>query len=75
MKEEILQAAASAFMGKDKQLHIQPLGEGLIHYTCKVSDLSTKKSIVLQAINTNVFHQPKDIVDNYRKVYEYLQKR
>ena len=74
MNIEFARKAAGQFIGKGRPLDIEPLGEGLIHFTCKVTDPSEKKSIVLQAINSLVFLKPGDIVSNYQKVYEYLER-
>jgi hypothetical protein len=74
MNIELARKAAGQFMGQGRHLDIEPLGEGLIHFTCKVTDPSENKSIVLQAINSVVFPRPADIVSNYQKVYEYLER-
>ncbi len=51
---------------------IEPLGDGIIHHTYKVT--GNRKPIVLQQINTHVFAKPETLVNNYLTVYEYLQR-
>ncbi len=50
---------------------IEPLGQGLIHHTYKVS-YPAGRNIVLQCINRAVFSQPENILYNYRLVYDFL---
>ncbi|MGB8191377.1 MAG: aminoglycoside phosphotransferase family protein [Chitinophagaceae bacterium] len=52
---------------------IEPLGNGLIHYTYKA--LENGKAIVLQKINTKVFADPDSLVSNYLALYEYLEQK
>ena len=52
---------------------IEPLGQGLINHTYKVS-YPAGKSIVLQCINRAVFRQPENILYNYRMVYDFLEQ-
>ena len=67
----ILQAAAHFGEG---QPGIEPLGQGLIHHTYKVS-YPAGKNIVLQCLNRTVFPHPEDILYNYRQVYGFLQQQ
>lgn len=49
---------------------IEPFGNGLINQTWKISD--PNKQYILQKVNTNVFHSPKDIADNTLILKKYL---
>ena len=74
MKTELVKKAAAHFLAPGQDPDIQLLGNGLIHHTYKVTDPSSQKSIVLQAINTHVFKNPDDIVHNYLMVYRFLSR-
>lgn len=65
--------AAGQFIKAGYPVLVELLGNGLIHQTFKAKESSGTKAIVLQAINTFVFKNPKDIVLNYLQIYEYLQ--
>jgi Ser/Thr protein kinase RdoA (MazF antagonist) len=71
VKTALVEKAANAFMGPGK-IAIESLGHGLIHHTYKVGH--SERKIVLQAINTEVFKKPEDIIYNYRETYQYLEK-
>jgi hypothetical protein len=53
---------------------LELLGSGLIHRTYKVN-FTEHASIVLQCINQATFSQPENIINNYRLVYDYLEKQ
>jgi hypothetical protein len=69
----ILLQAATQFIGNGSEIIIEPIGNGLIHQTYKAKKNSADNAVVLQAINTNVFKSPEDIVLNYSQLYEFLQ--
>jgi Phosphotransferase enzyme family len=71
-KEAILEAAEE-FIGTDGHTEIEPLGNGLIHHTYKISNPALDKKAILQAINTHVFTRPSDVAGNYLEIYAYLQ--
>ncbi|MBQ9729690.1 MAG: aminoglycoside phosphotransferase family protein [Clostridia bacterium] len=52
---------------------IKPYGEGLINSTLLVT--TTKRRYILQRINTNVFKQPNELMNNICAVTEYLHAR
>lgn len=54
------------------QAEINPLGNGLINHTYKITDHLRHINIVLQVVNTAVFQQPEDIQHNYLIVRNYL---
>jgi hypothetical protein len=54
------------------QAHVEPLGNGLIHYTYKASE--NGRAIVLQQINTKVFANPQSLIGNYLVVYNFLEQ-
>lgn len=70
--QDITVQKAAAQFGRGEQI-VEPLGEGLIHRTYKVTFEPGKTSIVLQCINQNTFPQPENIINNYRTIYHYLQ--
>jgi thiamine kinase-like enzyme len=71
---ELVKKAAGHFLSPGQEPDIQMLGNGLIHHTFLATDSSSKLSIVLQAINTQVFRNPDDIVHNYLLVYRFLNR-
>jgi Ser/Thr protein kinase RdoA (MazF antagonist) len=66
--------AAGQFLVSSTAITVELLGNGLIHQTFKAKNSIDEKAIVLQAINTNVFRSPEDIVINYQQIYEHLQQ-
>lgn len=52
---------------------LEPLKNGLINFTLKVS--SAKKTILLQQINKYVFTTPADLIHNHLTLYSYLKER
>ncbi|MEJ7740156.1 MAG: phosphotransferase [Chitinophagaceae bacterium] len=72
MKESIIQKAAAQY--GNGVIKIEPLGEGLIHRTSKVSYSNGQPEVVLQCINQRTFSQPENIIHNYLLVYEHLRK-
>jgi aminoglycoside phosphotransferase (APT) family kinase protein len=73
VKQELVQKAAQEFIGSANQIEIEQLGNGLINNTYKITDTSQKNKMVLQAINTNIFTKPADIISNYKEIFEYLE--
>lgn len=49
------------------------LGNGLIHQTYKVC--SAEKCVVVQKINTSVFHNPDALIYNYKIVFDEVQSQ
>lgn len=73
MKLLTIQKAAAQFgIGEP---HIEPLGDGLIHRTYKVTYPGSDVEIVLQCINQTMFPQPENIINNYRIISQYLNYR
>jgi hypothetical protein len=71
---EVVKKAAQQFCDwPPENIHVEQLGNGLINHTYKITDNSNGESIVLQAINTNVFSKPEDILFNYQLVYDCLK--
>ena len=71
MRSLVIEKAAAQF-GKGEQ-EIEPLGEGLIHRTYKVTYHGTDRPIVLQCLNQTTFPQPENIINNYRIISQYLK--
>jgi hypothetical protein len=68
----LIEKAANQFIGPG-DIVVDSLGHGLIHHTYRATNTGTQKSVLLQAINTNVFKKPDDILYNYSAIYQYLQ--
>lgn len=71
MKSLTIDKAAAQFGTGEPR--IEPLGEGLIHRTYKVSFRGQDTPIVLQCINQTMFPQPENIINNYRIISQYLK--
>ena len=71
---EVVKKAAAQFGGFEDDIIIEPLGNGLINHTYKITN-DKKKSFLLQAINTTVFTKPEDILFNYKLVFDYLEEQ
>jgi Ser/Thr protein kinase RdoA (MazF antagonist) len=54
---------------------VHPLGEGLINDTYRVSHPALAKEFVLQKINTNVFPQPEQIMNNIRTLTQHFAQQ
>src|SRR5215213_6729174 len=71
MKPSTIQKAAAQFgIGEPD---IQPLGDGLIHRTYKVTFPRDNGTIVLQCLNQTMFPQPENIINNYKIISQYLK--
>ncbi|MEO5996137.1 MAG: phosphotransferase [Chitinophagaceae bacterium] len=71
MKRDIIEKAAIQF-GNGAPV-IEPIGDGLIHRTFKVTFTGNDTAIVLQCINQRTFSQPENIIQNYQMLYGYLE--
>jgi thiamine kinase-like enzyme len=69
---EVVKNAALKFLNSDDYVSIEPLGQGLINQTFKITAAPGLKSFVLQAINSKIFLKPEDILFNYKLVYDTL---
>lgn len=56
-----------------EQVHISSLGNGLINQTWLVRNELTAETMVLQRLNTQVFEQPWDVIENAQKIGEHLR--
>src|ERR1700730_6140757 len=68
--EKIMEEVANQFGLKNAS--IEPLGDGIIHFTYKAA--ANGNAIVMQQINTKVFTKPEVLIDNYLLVYQFLQQ-
>ena len=58
----------------DKQLNnVIPFGNGHINSTFKVMFKNNQQEFILQKINTSVFANPDDLIQNHIKVQEYIK--
>ena len=74
MNPELVRHAAAKFV-PFQAISIEPLGNGLIHQTYKITFGSGHPSIVLQSINRTVFKDPEAILHNYNEVYQFLLRQ
>ena len=70
-KEGLMKTASSFAIGE--VLDCVPFGNGLINDTYLVN--CTHKKYVLQALNTNVFHDPCGVMENIEQVTAHLEKK
>jgi len=70
MNKETVFRAAHAFALEGEILSILPTGSGHIHDTYSVT--TNRAHYILQRINTNVFTQPDEVMENIRRIGEYL---
>ncbi|QOI96363.1 MAG: aminoglycoside phosphotransferase family protein [Flammeovirgaceae bacterium] len=71
MNVQVIRRAAQAFGYNQPELEL--LTSGLIHTTYKVTE--GNKALVLQQINTAVFTEPDKIVNNYKILFDYLNRQ
>jgi thiamine kinase-like enzyme len=69
--EQLIPEIIRAYGLSAKDLKIDRVGSGYIHYTFK---LSGNKNFILQRVNKNVFRQPELIAANLRHASDYLKK-
>ncbi len=69
--ENDISTILSQFPFEGKLIEVQPINEGLINTTL-VADFGEQK-YVIQKINTNVFKNPDNLMDNIVSVTEYLK--
>lgn len=62
-----------AFFFDNDYNSVTEFGNGLINSTFKVSN--SKKTIVLQKINSSVFKNPKTVIDNYISIFNFLLEK
>lgn len=60
------------YFSDNEVISVLPFGNGHINDTYKVDLVDNKCSYILQRINTNVFKNPKGIVDNHRRLQEHF---
>ena len=69
-------AIAQQFSPQKQITDIQPFGSGNINDTFLVSlQESADQSFILQRINTNVFHEPKLVMQNMRVYTNHVRDR
>ncbi len=69
--EEVM-SIASAFLPENAVSQPLPFGNGLINDTYLFSRKGTNEKYVLQHINGTVFPRPQDVIENMRRVTEFL---
>lgn len=74
MDHTCMEPAALHFLMEGKPVNCKPFGHGHINGTFLVETDANRKYI-LQRINTHVFTQPKELMNNIGAITEYLQDR
>ncbi len=70
----VCQEAVNALLPAGHPYTVEPVSGGLINYTCKVKDLSTGQTFLLQKINRQVFPEPEKIQANYGHLCDYISQ-
>lgn len=70
----VYQEAVTALLTTGHPYTVEPVSGGLINYTCKVKDLSTGQTFLLQKINRQVFPEPEKIQANYGHLCDYISQ-
>lgn len=69
--QEALEAYANPF----HEFSVEPLKEGLINQSYKVTSKLTGESFLLQQINKHIFTNPLAVQHNYQKIWDHLSER
>jgi Phosphotransferase enzyme family len=70
----MLDRVLKAYFGNKEVLSISSFGNGHINETYKVSLKQADAEYILQKINTNVFINVKNLIDNHLKLQSFLEK-
>lgn len=76
MKMEVrnrLEEIVKAFFGEEVQCQVEPFGSGLINDTYRV-EAADGRTVLLQRINHFVFTQPEVVMENIRRIAQYLEE-
>ena len=74
MKEPPYQEALDAFADPLHELAVEPVANGLINQTFKVTSKVNGNTFLLQQINSQVFNKPDQVQLNYEKLWKYLKE-
>ncbi len=69
---------ARAFLIPGRAARVEPLGEGLIHRTFRLTTCGgprERRRYVVQLLNTQVFPEPAQLTENLRRVCAHLEKQ
>jgi len=70
----VYQEAVTALLPTGHPYTVEPVSGGLINYSCKVKDLSTGHTYLLQKINRQVFSEPEKIQANYQQLRDFISQ-
>ncbi len=73
MEEKIVKALIQYGFKEDEIKHLAPFGDGLINHTYRFYVGNT--AYLIQKINTAVFKNPEELMDNFVAVTEYLKEQ
>lgn len=68
----VYQEAVIALLPAGHPYTVEPVSGGLINYSCKVKDLQTGHTFLLQKINRDVFSEPEKIQSNYQLLRNFI---
>ena len=68
----VYQEAVIALLPAGHPYTVEPVSGGLINYSCKVKDLQTGHTFLLQKINRDVFSEPEKIQSNYQQLRNFI---
>ncbi len=73
MKEPSYKEALEAFINPFHEFSAEPVTNGLINESYKITNRNTGESFLLQQINQHVFREPEKIQQNYVALWNYLK--
>ncbi len=74
MKPAIYQEALEAYGNPFHEFTVEPVGNGLINQSFRVTSKMNGNSFLLQRMNQSVFQHPEKVQANYEKLWKYLQE-
>lgn len=69
-----MEEIVKAFFGEEVQCRVELFGSGLINDTYRV-ELTDGRAVLLQRINHFVFTQPEVVMENIRRISQYLETK
>jgi Ser/Thr protein kinase RdoA (MazF antagonist) len=74
MKQAPYKEALEVFTKAGYEFTAEPVTDGLINQSFKITDQNKGHSFLLQQINHHIFQQPELVQRNYEKIWRYLAK-
>ena len=70
----IYQEVLEAFVNSSDEMFVEPITEGLINQSFKITSKETGSSYILQKINDHVFPEPAQVQKNYVRLWRFLEE-